>query len=298
MTATMTVKNSRTMMMFVRIVSGADHLGPCVGDVQSGGDLRRREELRTEDALEHERNERVAEDAEHARPQDGPRHVAGGVLELAHVAHGRLKGVGRPRGDEEAAHHSLPAHQVPRAVRGCERREVAHHHVAGDQRDDREDQQRGDGADSQDGLYACGAQDAIVLDVPHREDDEGADDEHRVDAQRETILEEVQIDQGDLPRVDGGVRRIEDRQKIAGSKPRTDGQHRRPRQPVAPQGDGRRDLAVADPGGGSVYGRAAGLLGVESCDLGIRERIDETDQDGHRPDQRRNGAGATRDRAH
>ena len=46
-----------------------------------------------------------------------------------------------------------------------------------------QDEQRRDRPDGKDGLHACGAQNAVVLDVPHRQDDERADDEHRVDAE-------------------------------------------------------------------------------------------------------------------
>ena len=48
-------------------------------------------------------------------------------------------------------------------------------------------------ADREDRLDARGAQDAVVLDVPHGEHDDGADDEHGVDAQRQPVLQEVEI---------------------------------------------------------------------------------------------------------
>ena len=152
--------------------------------------------------------------------------------------------------------------------------------------------------DRQDGLDARRAQDAAMLDREHHQHDDGADDERGIDAQRQPFLEEAEVDERDLPGVDVGIRRIEDRQQIAGAEAGADRQHRRPGQPVAPQRQRRHELAVADPRRRAVHGRAARLARMQAGDLGIDEGLYESEQDGDRPHQPGRRADRRRDGAH
>src|SRR5262249_16351640 len=69
--------------------------------------------LRAQYALEDDRDEGVGGDAEQTGVDDGPPHVLARVLELAHVADGRFKGVGRPGRDEKTAEKEQPSALVP-----------------------------------------------------------------------------------------------------------------------------------------------------------------------------------------
>ena len=166
-----------------------------------------------------------------------------------------------PRNRVQPALVHSPAIGRPAAslASGPEREQVARHHVAGQQRHETDDDQRDDHRDADDGLDLGGAQDALVLDREHDQEQAGAQDRGGVDAKRQAFLEEAQVGERDAPGQDrrvGGEERGED---VAGGDPAADGEHRRPGDPVAPDRERRDDPAVAHPGGRAIDRGAAGL---------------------------------------
>ena len=220
-----------------------NHAGQGPAHVRSGIDTGIEHALRAQYALEDDGDEGVGGDAEQTGVDDGPPHVLARVLELAHVADGRFEGVGRPGRDEKTAEKEQPPALVPDSrhdgaagVLGKrrERQEVSEYDVAGQQRHDAYDEKGQQRRHRQNSLDARGAKYAAMLDREHDQHDDRANDERGVDPQRQAILEETQIDERDLPRVDGRIRGVEDRQEIAGAETGADRQHRRPGQPVGP----------------------------------------------------------------
>jgi hypothetical protein len=168
--------------------------------------------------------------------------------------------------------------------------------IAAQDRIDAYDQERKQRGDGEDHLELRGLQNAAVLNGERRKQNDGADEEGRVDAQRQAAREPAEIEQGDLPGVDGGRGREQHVQHVACAHAGADGQHRRPCEPVAPDRERCEQLAVADPGDGAVDGGATRLVRKEPRDFCIREGLDEAESDREHPDDPRRLADSRRDR--
>jgi hypothetical protein len=126
------------------------------------------------------------------------------------------------------------------------------------------------------------AQDAVMLRGKHNEQQRRSNEERAVDPQRQPVLQEAEIDECHAPGEDRGVRWQERRQDVAGSNAGTDGQHRRPGEPVGPDRQRRHELAddaVAQPSGGAVVRGASRLLVEDAGDFSVGERLDEAHAD-------------------
>ena len=55
-----------------------------------------------------------------------------------------------------------------------------------------------------------------MLDQEARQHQNQADEEGRVDAERQPFLDRAEVEQGDLPGVDGGIRREKQTENVAG----------------------------------------------------------------------------------
>ena len=139
--------------------------------------------------------------------------VAFGVLELAGVADGGFEAVSGPASAEHRAHQQGEAISVPLAEMGVaggvvehrqQREQVARREVAGEQRHQPDQDQRGEADDAKDFLRIGGFGGAVVLQGEGEEQEGGADERDEVDAQREAVADEAQVQQGDMPGVDRG----------------------------------------------------------------------------------------------
>src|SRR5262249_5372972 len=146
------------------------------------------------------------------------------------------------------------------------------------------DQQGHGDDDAHDRLKPRRAQDAAMLDDIAGQQDGSTQEERGVDTQLQPFLDETEV--GDVPLAGGYANpgRAEPGQDVAGGDARPNGKHRRPGEPVAPDGKGTEDLAVMDPGRGAIDRRTPRFVREQAGDLGIGEGLDEAHQDGERPD--------------
>ena len=91
------------------------HAGQRPAHIRSGIDAGIEHALRAQHALENDRDEGVGGDTEQTGVDDGPPHVLARVLEFAHVADGRFKGVRGPGSDEKTTEKEQPTAFVPDA---------------------------------------------------------------------------------------------------------------------------------------------------------------------------------------
>jgi hypothetical protein len=71
-----------------------EHACQGIANAGSGVNARVKHRLRTQHALKNEGHKEKSQDAESTRPQNCPHHVSAGILELTHVADGRLECIG------------------------------------------------------------------------------------------------------------------------------------------------------------------------------------------------------------
>ena len=246
--------------------------------------------------LECQRNEREDRQAQQPRRDDRLIGVAGGVLEFAHVADCAFEAVGRPAGAEQARRQQRQPGGIPAAEADMARR-IAHdrqqrkqmvgRQIARHDRHQSDQQQRAEADERQHLLRAGRARRALMLQQEGHEQEPGGDDRDRIDPQRQPGFDGAQIEQREVPRIDRRIRREQAGQDVTGGQPRAQRQDRRPGEPIAPDGHGRDELAIFDPGRRAIHRGAAGLVGIQAGDFGIDEALQEADQ--HRDDPDRPG---------
>ena len=97
---------------------------------------------------------------------------------------------------QPALFHAAVAGSVPGA-KGWKR---LHRDVAGDQRHDTDDEQRQENRHADDSLHLGGAQNAAMLNCEGNENEDGADEEGRVEAKLKAFLHEAKVQRAGSPR--------------------------------------------------------------------------------------------------
>jgi hypothetical protein len=98
-----------------------------------------------------------------------------------------------------------------------ERHEVLPRQIASQERNDADQHQGQQRRHAHEHGRARGAQDTAVLDQEARQHQNQADEEGGVDAQFQPFLDRSEVEQGELPGVDGGIRREEKTEDVAGA---------------------------------------------------------------------------------
>ena len=208
--------------------TAAEHPRHGFADAHAAVDVRRQHSRETESALEGQRHEDENGEADEAGIEDGLERIAFRILELPRVADRRLEPVGGPGRDEETSKDENPTRLVPKPVDGIavrivperhERQEVLTRQIAREQRNDADQHQGQQRRHTHEHGRARGTQDTAMLDQEAGQHQDQADEEGRVDAQRQPFLDRAEIEQGDLPRVDGSIGREEEAEDVAGAEP-------------------------------------------------------------------------------
>ena len=160
-----------------------------------------------------------------------------------------------------------------------QREQVLAGQVAGDQRHQPDQNERGHAGRAQDLLRIGRTRRAVVLQGKSQQQEGCTDQRDRVDPQRQAVADELEVHQRDGPGVDRGSGREQAGHDVARRKAGAQRQHGRPGQPVAPHGNRRDEFRIRQPGSRAIDRGTARLVGIEAGNLGIDEALHEPHQD-------------------
>ena len=107
-----------------------------------------------------------------------------------------------------------------------------------------------------------------------------ADDGHGIQAQGKPLTNEPEIQQGEMPSVDGGIRGKQAGHDVARRKARSQRQHGGPSEPIAPNGDGGHQLRVRQPGRSPINRSATRLVRVKPGNFRVNKALQEAHENG------------------